>query len=266
MSVLEASDASVWRDERWILDGANVRVSPGELKAVVGPNGGGKSTLLRVLAGIWNADRGSVVLDGERLSHLARNHVARRIAFVPQEQKIEFAFTVTEVVEMGRHPHRSRFAGQGSQDRKAVATALERCDIGHLRARSVHTLSGGEHQRVLIARSLAVEPEFILLDEPTASLDVEHTLEVMELCRTLASEGQAVLLATHDLNAATRYASSIILVEAGHVMDYGKHEQVLSPENVKRAFGVRAELLTTSEGLPVYVFHPLDKPKSKPVQ
>jgi iron complex transport system ATP-binding protein len=261
MSVLEARDASVWRDDRWILDSANVRVSPGELKAVVGPNGGGKSTLLRSLAGIWSVDRGAVLLDDKKISSLPRNNVAKRIAFVPQEQRIEFAFTVTEVVEMGRHPHRGRFAGQSAHDRQAVATALERCDIAHLRARSVHTLSGGEHQRVLIARSLAVEPEFILLDEPTASLDVEHSLEVMELCRTLAGEGQAVVLATHDLNAATRYASSIILVEAGRVMDYGKHEQVLSPENVERAFGVRAELLTTSEGQPVYVFHPLDKHK-----
>ncbi len=259
MSVLEAREASVWRDDRWILEAANVRVSPGELKAVVGPNGSGKSTLLRSLAGIWNVDGGDILLDEQKISTLARSHVAKRIAFVPQEQKIEFAFTVTEVVEMGRHPHRGRFAGQSAHDREAVARAMERCDISHLRARSVHTLSGGEHQRVLIARSLAVEPEFILLDEPTSNLDVEHTLEVMGLCRTLASEGQAVVLATHDLNAATRYATSIILVEGGKVMDYGKHEQVLSPENVERAFGVRAEVLTTSAGERVYVFHPLEK-------
>lgn len=263
MSTLEAQGASVERGGRTILDSAEIRISSGELKAVVGPNGGGKSTLLRALAGIWGTSNGAVVLDGKNLSSLSRNYIARRIAFVPQEQRTEFAFTAAEVVEMGRHPHRGRFALRNTHDREAVELAMERCDIAYLRNRRVNTLSGGEYQRVLIARSLAVEPDIILLDEPTASLDVEHALEVMELCRSLASGGKAVVLATHDLNAAARFATSIVLVDQGRVLDCDDQDQVLSTEHLQKTFGVRAELLSTSDGQPVYVFHSLSKKPDK---
>ena len=259
MSLLEAQAISVQRGGHCILEDAALSLAPGELRAIVGPNGSGKSTLLRALAGIWPVSHGAVLLDGRPLAHCARKEIARRIAYVPQEERIEFAFTVEEVVAMGRHPHRGRFSRESARDRKAVNWALQRCDLNHLRRRQVTSLSGGEHQRVLIARSLAVEPEFILLDEPTASLDVEHTLEVLDLCRTLARDGQAVALATHDLNAAARYATSAVLLEAGRLVDCGAREQVLNQQNLEQVFRVRAELLSTSDGDPVYVFHSRDK-------
>lgn len=133
--------------------------------------------------------------------------------------------------------------------------SLKRCDIVHLRNRPINTLSGGEHQRVLIARSLTVEPKFILLDEPTANLDVEHSLEILELCHRLAGSGQAVMLATHDLNAVARYATSVVLIQAGRLMNCDSDQQALNPRNLEKVFGVRAELLSTPDGQPVYVFH-----------
>jgi iron complex transport system ATP-binding protein len=255
MSTLEARQISVTRGGHCILQEVSVSLVAGELRAVVGPNGGGKSTLLRALAGIWPVAGGAVWLDGKPITRWPRKEIARRIAYVPQEQHIDFAFTVEQIVAMGRHPHQGRFSRETEQDRRAVELSLERCDIVHLRRRAVNTLSGGEHQRVLIARSLAVEPEFILLDEPTANLDVEHSLEVLELCRVLARGGQSVVLATHDLNAVARYATSVVLIQAGRLMDCCGDQQILNPHSLEKVFGVRAELLSTTDGKPVYVFH-----------
>lgn len=255
MTILEARKASIERGGRQILTEASLWVAPGELKAIVGPNGGGKSTLLRVLAGLWTPSSGGVLLDGYPLASRPRNEIARAISYVPQNERISFEFTVEDVVAMGRYPHRGRFSRESANDRRIVAAAMDRCDVARLRDRAASTLSGGEHQRVLIARSLAVESQFILLDEPTANLDLEHSLDVLELCRQLAKEGKAVLLATHDLNAVARYASEVVLIDGGRIVGSGEREQVLSPENLEQTFGVQTELLASRDGHPVYVFH-----------
>lgn len=256
MNALEASLVAVQRGGRSILESIDLRIGPGELLAIVGPNGSGKSTLLRALAGIWPISAGSILLDQRPIGSLSRREIARRIAFLPQDGRLDFAFTVEEVVAMGRYPHRGRFQREGRADRAAIETALERCDVSALRDRFVNTLSGGERQRVLIARSLAVEPDFVLLDEPTASLDVEHAMGILDLCRKLVSAGRSVALATHDLNAVARYASRVALIESGHIAHCGERDRVLLPETLERVFGVRAETLSTAGGEPVYVFHP----------
>lgn len=255
MNTLATDNASISRNGRCILRSATVSLSSGQLLSIVGPNGSGKSTLLRTLAGLWHASEGEVLLNAQPLKTFSRKDVAKRIAFVPQEALMDFSFTVAEIVAMGRHPHRGRFSRESAIDREAVENALERCDVVHLRHRLVTTLSGGERQRVVIARGLAVDPEFILLDEPTANLDVEHGLEILELCSALAKDGKAVAFATHDLNAVARYASSVVLVQSGKLIDAGDREQVLSRKNVEEVFRVRAELVATDQGHPVYVFH-----------
>ena len=255
MNLLDANSVSVRRGGRSILEHVDLRIEPGELLAIVGPNGSGKSTLLRALAGIWPISAGSILLDRRPIGSLSRREIARRIAFLPQDGRLDFAFTVEEVVAMGRYPHRGRFQREGRADRAAIETALECCDISALRHRFVNTLSGGERQRVLIARSLAVEPDFVLLDEPTASLDVEHAMGILDLCRKLVSTGRSVALATHDLNAVARYASRVALIESGHIAHCGERDRVLLPETLERVFGVRAETLSTAGGEPVYVFH-----------
>jgi iron complex transport system ATP-binding protein len=256
MNLLEASSLSVRRGDRSILEHIDLQLGAGDLLAIVGPNGSGKSTLLRALAGIWQVSEGSVRLDQRSIRSLSRREVARRVAFLPQDTRLDFAFTVEEVVAMGRYPHRGRFQRESRADRAAVEAALEYCDIRELRHRFVTTLSGGEHQRVLIARSLAVQPDFVLLDEPTASLDVEHSLQILSLCRRLADAGRSVALATHDLNAVARYATRVALIESGRIVHCGERDRVLLPETLERIFGVRAETLSTAEGQPVYVFHP----------
>ena len=258
-AALEANGISVHRGGRRIIESVTMRVAPGEVTAVVGPNGSGKSTLLRALAGLWPVSEGSVLFDFQPVHRMPRRLVARTIAFVPQDTRIDFAFTVDEIVGMGRHPHRGKFAPETAADRAAVRTALDRCDVAHLRQRSANTLSGGERQRVLIARSLAAQPDVILLDEPTASLDIEHALDILELCRTLAQEGRAIAFATHDLSAVARYASSVALMDRGELLGFGPAAQVLDAAAFRKVFGVRLEILSASDGSPHFAFQRIPK-------
>jgi iron complex transport system ATP-binding protein len=185
-AVLSGTGLVVVRGGRRILDGASLTLRPGTVTAVLGPNGSGKSTLLRTLAGIWRAGGGTVTLDGAPIAQLSRQDVAKRVSFLPQDTHCDFAFTVEEMVAMGRHPHRGRFAPEGADDHTAIEEAMTLCDLGGLRTRTIDRLSGGERQRVAIARCLATRPDVLLLDEPTAHLDVEHALAILGLCRRLA--------------------------------------------------------------------------------
>jgi iron complex transport system ATP-binding protein len=254
MSQLRAENITVRRGGRTILDGVNLDIESGALLAIVGPNGSGKSSLLRALVGIWQLSGGAISIAGRALAEFSRRELAQRVAFVPQDTRMDFAFTVEEVVAMGRHPRRGRFQRATSEDRRAIDHALASCDIGTLRHRLVTTLSGGERQRVAIARSLAVEPDIILLDEPTASLDVQHGLEVLDLCRALSKAGKSIVLATHDLNAAARYTTQVALIESGRIAYVGDCDGVLAANVLDRVFGVRAERLRSASGHPVYVF------------
>jgi iron complex transport system ATP-binding protein len=225
------------------------------MTALIGPNGSGKSTLLRLFAGLWRPDDGEMLLDGRAIHSLPRREMARRVAFVPQEAQIDFAFTVAEILAMGRYAHRGRFSPQAEADRAAINSAAAHCDITHLIDRAINTLSGGERQRVLIARSLVVEPEFVLLDEPTANLDVHHALDVLQLCESLSRQGKTVVIATHDFNLVTRYVTRLILLQGGLLIAEGAQEEVLGPQTVQEVFHVEAEVIPTKTGHPVYVFH-----------
>jgi iron complex transport system ATP-binding protein len=251
---LTAENISVRRGNRTILHRVSIRVAPGQFLSIVGPNGSGKSSLLRALSGIWKLAGGSIRIGQKNLAEFGRRELAQCVAFVPQDTRMDFAFTIEEVVAMGRHPRRGRFERANAEDRRAIDAAIRSCDIGHLRGRFVTTLSGGERQRVALARSLAVEPEIILLDEPTASLDVQHGLEILDLCRNLSHAGRSIVLATHDLNAVARYATEVVLIESGRIAYSGDCNGVLNSNVLDRVFGVRAERLQSASGHPVYVF------------
>jgi iron complex transport system ATP-binding protein len=255
---LSIKNAGVRIDGRWLVQGASFDVEPGAVTTLVGPNGSGKSTILRLLSGLWQATEGCVELDGTPLRKMRRRDVARRLSFVPQDTGIDFGFSVQEVVEMGRHPHRGRFESFEDSDRRSVARALEQADVAELAARPVNELSGGERQRVLIARSLATEAEILLLDEPTSNLDIDHGLEVLTLLRRLANEGKSVVVALHDLNAVMRFADRAIVLDGGRISVEGPPAEVLTEGSVAAVFGVRLERLQRQDGSPVLVFHRRD--------
>jgi cobalamin transport system ATP-binding protein len=251
---LELDNAGINIDGRWLLRHASLELGGG-LLALVGPNGSGKSTLLRLLGGLWRASEGAVSLGGRDLKSLPRRAIARAIAYTPQDTHLDFAFTVSEVVMMGRHPHLGRFEFERGSDRAAVSEAMRRVDVAQLADRFVTELSGGERQRVLLARSLATQAPILLLDEPTASLDVAHALDVLGLCRELAEEGKTIVTAIHDLNLAARFADRVALLCEGRLIACGAVDEVLRAESLNRVFGVTADRLFTGDGKPVFVFH-----------
>ncbi|MEO6085130.1 MAG: heme ABC transporter ATP-binding protein [Umezawaea sp.] len=227
----------------------------GEVVGVVGPNGSGKSTTLRCVYRALKPTTGAVLLDGRDLLSLPTKESARQLAALTQDSHVEFDFTVSEVVAMGRLPHQSAFDRDTDHDRELIADSLRRVDATHLAARSFLTLSGGERQRVLIARALAQEPQVLVLDEPTNHLDIRHQLDVLALVR---GTGLTVLTVLHDLNLAAAYCDRIHVLDGGRVVAGGKPADVLTPDLIQAVFGVRAHLVPHPvSGVPQLLFeHP----------
>lgn len=251
--VLEARAVSVRRGGRDILHDCTVRSERGTLTAVMGPNGSGKSTLLRVLAGLWKAQSGDVLLDGRPLGDWSRLEIARRVGFLPQDTRCDFAFTVQEMVAFGRHPHRGQ-PDECVTGPKAIEAAIAACGLAGLRQRPVDRLSGGERQRSAIARCLAAAPETLLLDEPTAHLDLQHGLEILALGRSLAAKGCAVVIATHDISAIARVATHGVVLSRGEVIAAGPLPGLLTTNLCRDVFQVERQELPDAAGRPVLVF------------
>ena len=221
---------------RALLDGVSLRLAPGEVLALAGPNGAGKSTLLRLLAGDLAPTSGAVLLDGRPLASFRARDLALRRAVLPQQTLLQFAFAAREVVAMGRHPHLARH-GETDQDEAIVRAAMGRTETLPLAERAYPSLSGGEQGRVSLARTLAQEAPLLLLDEPTAALDLRHQQAVLATARTLAAEGAAVLAVLHDLNLAAAYADRVALLAAGRLVTVGTPWATLTATTLSEIFG-----------------------------
>jgi iron complex transport system ATP-binding protein len=235
------------------LSRVDVGLSPGELVAVVGPNGSGKTTLLRALVGSARLESGRVEVDGRELGSWTSRSLAQVIAVVTQREDILFPLSVRETVELGRYAHLGPLADPGPSDAAAVNQAMERADVLGLAHRRTDTLSGGEWQRVRVARALAQNPRVLLLDEPTAALDIRHEMEVFELVRKLAGQGMGALLVTHHLNLAARYADRLLLLDHGRVVAEGAPADVLTAEVVSPVFEWRVAVTSWCDGAPQVV-------------
>lgn len=220
------------------LDGAGFRVGAGEIVALVGPNGAGKTTALRALLGLVPLEAGRAEVLGRPVRSWRPRELARAVGVVVQREEPAFPVTVEETVTMGRYAHAGPWRALGDADRAAIRRALERADVAGLRERLVQTLSGGEWQRVRVARALAQEPRALVLDEPTASLDLRHEMELFELVAGLVrEEGLAALVVSHHLNVAARFAGRLVLVHGGRVVADDVPERVLEPERLAAVFG-----------------------------
>jgi len=231
--MLEAIDIVARAGQALLLDEVSFRAAPGDIIGIVGPNGAGKSTLLRILAGLALPASGRVQLDGTTLSTLSRRERARKIAFLPQGGLAESAVTVRQIVALGRLPH----GGRG-HDAIAIDRALDAVGIVQLADRAMTSLSGGEQARTLLARALAVEAPYLLADEPTASLDPRHQIDLMECLRIRAAAGTSVIIILHDLSLAARYCRQLVLLARGRIAACGPPETLLEPALLESVYGI----------------------------
>jgi iron complex transport system ATP-binding protein len=226
-----------------VLDGVSLKVERGASVALLGPNGAGKTTLLKLLAGMLQPRGGQVTLDGRPVSALTRREIARRLAVVPQETRTPFDFTVIEMVLMGRYPHLGAFELEGARDLAIAREALAATGTTAFESRAFSTLSGGEKQRVVIAGALAQSAEVLLLDEPTAALDLRYQFEIITLLRRLNAErGTTVIVSTHDLNLAAALCDRMVLLRGGRIMAQGATGEVLTPEHVRALYEIDADV------------------------
>lgn len=235
-------------DGAFVLNDISVSIPHGSLTGLLGPNGCGKTTLLKLLSGVLRPLEGSVMFGGRPLAEMPRRFTAKHLAVVPQETHPAFDYTVMEMVLMGRHPHLGLFQLEGPYDLAIAREALGSTGTAHLAERSYMSLSGGEKQRVVIASALAQTPDILLLDEPTASLDLGYQLEVASLLKRLNRERSVTMvMATHDLNLAASLCDTLVLIRDGQVLAQGATNNVLTTQMVRRLYGVEADV-TFHEG------------------
>ncbi|MCW3995995.1 MAG: ABC transporter ATP-binding protein [Candidatus Bathyarchaeota archaeon] len=232
-----------------ILKNIELEVGLGEMLSIVGPNGSGKSTLLKCINRILKTKQKTVLIDGQDANKLTIKQLSMLMGYVPQSSTSTFPFTVFDVVLMGRKPYIHWNIGE--RDNEIVAEMLDLLGIGHLAMRHFNELSGGEQQKVIIARALAQQPKLLLLDEPTSSLDIKHQLEILCMLKSLAlSKERSVIVSMHDLNLASRFSDRMLMLKDGCIYASGTPEKVVNAENIEAIYGIKANVSTSFVGKP----------------
>ena len=238
--MIKVNSVSFRYRENWVLRDLSFQVDKGEFIGVIGPNGSGKTTLLKLLYRLLSPQSGEVLLDGRPLREMARADIARKIAVVAQETQLLFPFRVMEVVLTGRSPYLGHMMFESQHDLDIARKAMAWTDVLPFSERPVDELSGGERKRVFIARALAQEPDIILLDEPTASLDIHHQIDFLDLILTLNRERRlTIVMASHDMNLASEFCHRLILLRQGKIFKIGTPEEVITRENIETVYGCR---------------------------
>jgi iron complex transport system ATP-binding protein len=239
---LRVHDVSVQFKQRRILQNISAVFEPGKITVLLGPNGAGKSTLLRSLANLVTPAQGAISLNDILLHSIPAQRRAQLIGFLPQNADVHWNITVRNLVALGRLPHKRWFAGDSSCDTAAIINAMTATDVKHFADRSVLNLSGGERARVMLARVMAGEPQWLLADEPLAHLDLAHQRDVLDIFKQSAAQGCGVILVLHDLAQAARIADDIILLAAGQIVARGEPASILTVEHIEKVFGITVKI------------------------
>ncbi len=221
----------------WVLKNISLSLSKGEIVSIIGPNGSGKSTLLKLIAGIVKPQTGTIYINKQPIHSITRRNLALVLGYLPQNTESDFDYSAKEVVGLGRFPHLKGIGFLSRNDHEVVTRCLEATDILHLRDRTLSTLSGGEKKRVLLASVLAQEPEILLLDEPTASLDIHHQIRFYSLLRRLATEGLGIMVVTHDINLASVFSSRLLVLNKGRIIMEGTPQKVIKEDVMRSVYG-----------------------------
>lgn len=241
-------------EQRSIVHNLNLRLPPGKVTAIVGPNGCGKSTLLAGLARLHQPSKGSVLLDGKLITSLRSREIARRLALLPQDAVAPEGLTVAELIRFGRQPHQGLFQQWSVEDQSIVDSALAAAELHDLADRALDSMSGGQRQRAWIAMAIAQDTPLLLLDEPTSALDLGHQIEVFELIRQLAHCGKTIIMVVHDLASACRYADNLVAMKSGEILAEGIPKKVVTPDLVHDLYGVQCKLLNDPfTGTPIII-------------
>ncbi len=236
--MIEANSISFRYHEDWVLEDVSFRVGRGEFVGVIGPNGSGKTTLLKILYRLLTPQKGEILFELAPMKRMERADIAKRIAVVAQETQLLFPFSVIETVLMGRSPYLGQLMFENEKDLEIAKKAMEWTKVAPFSERPMDELSGGERKRVFIARALAQEPEVILLDEPTASLDIQHQIDFLDLILTLNRErGLTIIMASHDINIASEFCDRLILLQGGRIYKMGTPQEVITKENIETVYG-----------------------------
>ncbi len=261
MNSIATEGLDIAYDEALIVQALDMHIPQGKVTAIIGPNGCGKSTILKAVGRILKPQKGMVYLSGEDIRKLSTKEVAQKMAILPQTPTAPSGLTVGELVAYGRFPHQRGFGKLTFEDKKIVKWALDVTRLGEFECREVDTLSGGQRQRVWIAMALAQQTDLILLDEPTTYLDLAHQLEVLELLYNLnRNQGCTIIMVLHDLNLAARFSDYIIAIRGGDIISQGTPEQVMTSSVLKSAFNIDAEIVKEPRtGRPVCITYDLMK-------
>ena len=255
---LKVENLNVSIAQQPILQDLSLDFAAGRRTAIVGPNGAGKSTLLRAVAGLNHDYTGSICLDGQEIRQLARQHMARKLAILPQGAAAPPDTTVGQLVDYGRFPYRSWFrTSDAKADREAVTWAMQVTKVTQFRDRQVQSLSGGERQRAFLAMALAQQPETLLLDEPTTYLDIAHQLEVMKIVTTInETYGMTVIMVLHDINHALQYADELVILKNHRLYGQGRPQELMTVKTLAEVFGVKADIFRNRQG--AFVLSPVE--------
>ena len=241
--ILDISNISLSFRDKLILSNVSLEVSAGEFFVIIGPNGAGKTSLLKVLSGLQKAQKGTVTIKDKNILNYRRRNLSQIMAIVPQHIEVGFPFTVADTVIMGRSPHLGILGMEGENDFHIAEEAMKFTDVSHLTDRKLFQLSGGELQRVIIARAICQQPEIILLDEPTTALDPAHQLKIMDLMEKFRREhGTTIIMVSHDLNLASMYGDRVLLLKSGRVVKTGDPKSVLNKELLEDSYGCRIQV------------------------
>lgn len=247
-SILTINNLTFSYDKISVLKDINFHVSSGKFISILGPNGSGKTTLLKNICGLLKPNEGTILLHDKEISNLNKKDFAKVISVVHQYNNIGFSFSVFDTVLMGRFPYINKFKGETKKDIKIVEEAMQNTGVWNLRNKDIREISGGERQRVMIARALVQEPELLVLDEPISNLDVKFQISILNLCKKLNEEkGLTIITTLHDINLAAQYSDSILLLDKGQIAAQGKPKNVLTPKNIEDVYEVEVEILNSEK-------------------